>query len=372
MKIAILTFSSKKIPSPPDQIFAPGVLANDIAEGLIKRGHQVDLFAPSDSVTKANLISFDLVSAFSRFQKEMAEKPLLYNYLIEQHELFLYSQALEIIRKSGDYDLIHAHDFRRLMYFSNFIDRPIYYTYHGNPDDDLANEIDQRRMKRYLNNNFFIAPTHKQIELGRGLFNFVGVVPHGVNLDLYKFSEESQERLLFAGRMMVRKGPDVAIRVAKKLEIPLTLIGDPCQSEEDKIYFEQKVKPNFGPGIEFAGHVPFDQLGRHYGAAKALLVPIFWDEPFGMVMIEAMACGTPIVAFGRGSVPEIVEDGKTGFIVDPESGEDGFRDAVEKILRMDPEKYKEMRRNCRKAVEMKFSVDTMVDGYEKIFMQSKV
>lgn len=380
MKIAILTFSSKPIPSPKDRIFAPGVLANNLAENLIKRGHQVDLFAPKDSKTKANLMSFDLKSTYSQFKSIMEKNPVLYNYQVDQHELFQYSNALEIINR-GNYDIVHANDFRKLMYFSPFINRPIVYTYHGSPQDDISSEIEIARAKKYFANNLFVAISHRQTVLGNKYFNFIDVVHHGIDLNNFSYNSHSGDKLLFFGRIMERKGPDIAIKTAIKTGKELDIVGDYLQSEKDMDFFHKKVEPlvNNNKKIRFFSHVPYNKVANAYQDKKALLFPIQWEEPFGLVMIEAMACGTPVIAYARGSVPEVIKDGETGFIINSsekdkrgnfiikKTGLDGMIEAVKKIYAMPEAEYCQMRQNCRKHVEQNFTIEKMVDGYESVY-----
>jgi len=369
MKIAMISFSSKAVPSPKDRIFAPGVLVNDLCEELIKRGHKVDLFAPADSVTKANLISFDIKSAYEKYKELIVSDPVTYNYIVDQHDLYMYAKAIEKINHEGDYDIIHAHEFRKFMYFSSFTDVPIVYSYHGNPFDDAVLDIDKARLNKYFNNNFIIAATKRQIELGKKYLNFIGVVNHGVHLDWFPFNNAPKKDLLFVGRMMKRKGPDIAIKLADNLNLPITFVGDKIQSKKESEFFNKEVEPYFtNPKNKFVSHVKYDQMGKIYGDYKVLLAPISMDEPFGMIMIEAMACGTPVIAFKMGSVPELILDGKTGYIIKP-GDLNAMQKAIKNIYSMNDVEYLNLRKNCREHVEKHFSSKIMANGYEEKYAE---
>lgn len=365
LKIAILSFGSKPIPSPSDKIFAPGIIISAISDGLVERGHEVDLFAPSDSRTKANLISYGS-SVYSNYKELNNKNQMSFNDLIAEDELNMYSQSINVIKK-GNYDIINAHNYRRLMYFSDFLDQPIIYTYHGNPLEDIINDIDKRRAKRFYKNNLFIAISKQQKEIGKKYFNFIDVIPHGVDIVKYKFSNNYEEKLLFLGRIIERKGPDIAIKAAKNTNMPLIIVGQESADKQNRIYFERKVEPFLKSPNQFIGHVSFDQVNQYYKRAKALLVPIKWEEPFGLVMIEAMACGCPVIAFKIGSAPEIIKDGETGYLVDMEDGVQGFTNAIKKLNSLSPNEYSHMRKKCRERVEQCYTYEKMIDRYEELF-----
>jgi glycosyltransferase involved in cell wall biosynthesis len=158
---------------------------------------------------------------------------------------------------------------------------------------------------------------------------------------------------LWVGRIIPEKGPGKAIQATLQAEENLTLIGP----ETDDKYWHQEIKPFLSEQIKYIGHMPREKLYSYYQNAKALLVPIDWEEPFGLVMVEAMACGTPVIAFRRGSVPEVVVHGKTGFIVDTVSE---MADAMKKIHTID-------RHACRKHVEENFTLEKMSDNYDRVF-----
>jgi len=162
------------------------------------------------------------------------------------------------------------------------------------------------------------------------------------------------------GRISQAKGLDIAIKIAREMKIDLLIAGK-IVNPEAKIFFEKKVRPYLGKKIKFAGELKSEKDKSEFlGEAKAFLYPLQWEEPFGLAMIEAMACGTPVIAFRRGSVPEIVEHGKTGFVVS--DSVEALADAVGKIDRID-------RKATRQWVENNFSNEHMTDGYEKLYFE---
>jgi len=185
------------------------------------------------------------------------------------------------------------------------------------------------------------------------------------------------------GEMVERKGVREAILAAKKNKLKLVIAGRiPLETNQLKDYsfFQKYVKPELNRGyIKYEGEVASEKASELYGNAKATLFPIRWEEPFGLVMTESMSCGTPIIAFARGSVPEIIKDGETGFIVNSsrkdtrgnwiikKTGLAGMIEAINKIYDMSTDDYLEMRKNCRKHIEKNFTLEKMVDGYEKVY-----
>lgn len=370
LKIAEIAFSSKPIPSPKDRIFAPGIIINQISEGLTSLGHKVDLFAPSDSRTKANLISFNLKSEYSQLWHQESVNELKYNLRVIQSELYLYSAAFEKIKAEADYDVIHCHEYRQPIYFSNFLNQPIVYTYHGNPIGDISCKLDEMRSKRFWKNNLFVAISNKQRELGKKYFNFIETIHHGINLDHFNYQEKSNyKKALYAGRIIESKSPDMAIEAALATNTPIKICGDKGKSKKDLEYFNTKLNRYLDNKlVEFLGHVQHDQMAQHYSEAKFLLMPINWHEPFGLVMIEAIASGTPVIAFNMGSAPEIVQDGVNGYIVNIKEGVGGLVKAINKINQLTPEQYVAMRRACRNRAESVFSEEKMIKNYEKLFI----
>lgn len=184
------------------------------------------------------------------------------------------------------------------------------------------------------------------------------VVYNGINLSDFQFNPKGGDHFVWIARMNKHKGVENAIAAAEKMGAYLTLAGriDPTQEE----YFEKVIKPHLNDKIKYVGELSEAQLSDFYGPAKALLYPIEWEEPFGLVVAEAMACGTPVIAYRRGSMPELIEDGKTGFVID--SNIDELVKAMQKIDSID-------RSAVRRRVEEKFSKESMTDAYEKWYYE---
>jgi glycosyltransferase involved in cell wall biosynthesis len=186
--------------------------------------------------------------------------------------------------------------------------------------------------------------------------NWQATVHHGIPLNQYPFHERSGSYLAFVGRMSPEKRPDRAIEIAKRAGMPIKLAAKVDQV--DRAYFEEQVCPRLNePGVEFVGEIGETEKGRFLGKACALLFPIDWPEPFGLIMIEAMACGTPVIAFRHGAVAEVLQDGITGFIVS------SVEEAVSAVKRLD----ELSRRLCRKAFEQRFSSERMANDYLAVY-----
>ena len=199
--------------------------------------------------------------------------------------------------------------------------------------------------------------SHAQRRPFKGLgVTWAGTVYHGLPLAKYPFSPAQGSYLAFLGRISPEKRPDLAIALAKRVGIKLKIAAkvDPV----DQVYFDRDIKPLLDhPLIEFTGEISDDAKPDFLGRARALVFPIDWPEPFGLVMIEALACGTPVIARGCGSVPEVVLDGRTGFVVDTL---EEMEAAVKALDRID-------RAECRRDAVRRFSVERMVDCYESIY-----
>jgi glycosyltransferase involved in cell wall biosynthesis len=195
--------------------------------------------------------------------------------------------------------------------------------------------------------------------------NWVATIHHGIDLNEFTFVSTTGSYLAFLGRISEDKGLDTAIRTARRAGMPLKIaareplpIEGDRNTDQDRVYYEEVVRPLLDErGVEFIGEVGGREKDSFLGEAAALLFPIRWPEPFGLVMIEALACGTPVLALGAGSVPEVVEPGVSGFVCD---SEDALVDAVAELGRIN-------RANCRAEAEQRFSVAAMADSYEKVY-----
>lgn len=358
MKIALLV--PPYLPVPPKGYGGTERIVSYLADGLVKRGHEVTLFASGDSKTSAKLISI-FPEALGN-SGELKTKPL-YPLL----------QYIECFTRASQFEIIHNHAQYFAMPLSDLVKTPVVHTLHGTVVREEIPEDKSRTLDRFRNHNF-ISISNNQRE-GRPDLNWTATVYNGIKIEDYPFRSEKGNYLLWMGRIVAKKGPVEAIETAKRAGMPLKMAAaiDPI----DRPFYEEKVKPLIdGKNIQFLGEVDGKEKADLYGRAAATLYPISWHEPFGLVMAESMACGTPVIAYNEGSVPEVVEDGVTGYIIqapNPKSQipnklqipnlkiqKEGIEGLVEAVKRIGEIK----REDCRKRVEEKFTVEKMVEGYE--------
>lgn len=367
MRIAILASNVIRVPPGPKDVpkgssGATEHVVSKITEELVKRGHQVTLFASGDSKTKAKLVSVT--------PKATGKDPLIGIGPHESYEYTLISRAYQLA-KDGKFDIIHSHFDRKTAYYAPLAYIPTVSTLHS-PLDRVADIL-----KYFKHSQYYVSISNAQRKALPDL-NYVSTVYHGLDHLTYPFNEKGGNNLVFVGRIEPEKGVDIAVRVAKTLKIKLLLLG--WAKQKHLKYYNEKVKPFINKDMVH-GFISRTSLKRYLANARALIFPVAWEEPFGLVMIEAMASGTPVVAFARGSVPEVVKDGETGFIVNSsesdkrgnwivkKTGMEGLCEAVDKIYSLPQEEYSRMRVDSRKHVERNFTVEKMVDGYEKVYQR---
>ncbi|MBI4990952.1 glycosyltransferase [Candidatus Gottesmanbacteria bacterium] len=220
---------------------------------------------------------------------------------------------------------------------------------------------EKRQVLQTFKNHRFISISNNQ-RGGLPELNYVATVYNGIDTSEYTYVEKPRgDYLLWVGRITEKKGPLAAIEVSQKLKMPLVIAAavDPV----DRPYFEKIIKPKIdGKLITFVGELTQETLNNLYGNSVCTLFPINWHEPFGLVMIESMACGTPVVAYNIGSVSEVIAEGKTGYVVEVETGVDGLIHAVKNISGI-------QRGDCRSHVVERFSKEAMVEGYEAVYQR---
>lgn len=309
-----------------------------LARGLEARGHAVTLFAHGESATAGRLIPWPGKSSPSKLDVVRNAARL----------------ATEVA--SGAFDLVHS--FSRLAYLAPILPLPIpkLMTYQR-PISPMAVSLGHRLSGGSLEFTAISRWMTREVErMGRW-----HLVPNGVPLARYDFGQRvaRDAPLVFLGRLEEIKGPHLAIEVAKRCSAPLVLAGN--VPEAHRGWFEAAVAPHIdGDRIRYVGPVDDAQKNALLGSARALLMPILWDEPFGIVMAEAMACGAPVIGLDRGAVPEVVEHGVTGFV---ESTVDGLVEAMGRLPSID-------RRRCRARVERLYSEEAVVDGYLAVYSQA--
>ena len=308
-----------------------------LTEELVRAGHEVTLFASGDSSTRAHHVRCP--EAALRLAGESRD-PLIWHYLLLE----------EVVKRAAAFDIIHFHTDYLHFPLTRRMSTPHLTTLHGRLDlPDLPPLFEEFSEIPLVS----ISNEQRRPLLGA---NWLETVYHGIP-PIYRFQPEPKGYLAFLGRISPEKGIDRAIEIARRTGLRLRIAAKIDKADRD--YFA-RIKGLFNyPWIEFIGEISDEQKSEFLGGASALLFPINWSEPFGLVVIEAMACGTPVVAFRRGSVPEIVEDGKTGFIVDDIEG------AVKAVHRI-PEVS---RAHCREVFEQRFSVRRMAHEYTALYRQ---
>jgi glycosyltransferase involved in cell wall biosynthesis len=322
---------------PPPRYGGTERIVSYLTEELVRRGHRVTLYGTADSDTSAHLVP----CAPKALRLDPPHDPILRHFL-----------ELETVFAAADrFDVIHAHTDYLTLPFCRTTTTPTMLTLHGRLDlPELADLY-----ARYPDVPLVSISDSQRTAFGDRV-TWAGTVHHGIPVQSYPFSAASGDYLAFVGRVSPEKGLDLAIRVAEAVSLPLRVGAkvDPADQE----YFESVIRPLLAsPGVDFIGEVDEGTKAELLAGARALVFPIDWPEPFGLVMLEAMACGTPVIARPCGSVPEILADGVTGFLAD---GFDGLVEAVRSIDRLD-------RRACRAHVEAHFSVERMADRYETLY-----
>lgn len=324
---------------PPKYYGGTERVVSYLTEELVRQGHEVTLFASGDSVTSAHLAPACHRSL--RLDKHCIDTMAHHIVMLEQ----VYKQAEQ-------FDFIHFHVDYLHFPLSRRCRFPHLTTLHGRLDipdlEPLYKEFSEMPVVAISNAQRQPLPW----------INWQGTVYHGLPEDLYPFVEKPENYLAFLGRLCPEKRVDTAIEIAKRLEMPLKIAAK--VDKVDEVYFDTLVKPLLEhPLIEYVGEIGESEKGEFLGKATALLFPVDWPEPFGLVMIEAMASGTPVIARDRGSVQEVIEHGITGFICDE------VKDAVEAVKRISIFN----RRQCRKKFEERFSVARMARDYVTIYQR---
>ena len=312
-----------------------------LCDALVDLGHDVTLFASADAQTRAHLI------AVRDQALRLDPAPVQLKSDLAAHLTMLH----EVSRRIGRFDVLHFHlDMLHFPMFELHAEKTVT-TVHGRMDiKDLAEVYRQWNMFGLVSISDYQRRPLPQA-------NWIATVPHGLETSLFSACERpTRDYLAFLGRISPEKRPDVAIRIARRSGMKLRIAAKVDNADRD--YFEEVVKPLLDdPLIEYIGEVGEQEKSAFLGNARALLFPIDWPEPFGLVMIEAMACGTPVIAWKCGSVPEVVTDGVTGMIVDCE---DDALAALERVDALD-------RRRIRAEFEERFSATRMARAYQDVY-----
>lgn len=337
MKIAQIAPLAESV--PPRLYGGTERIVSYLTEELVRLGHDVTLFASGDSLTSAELVP--CARQAIRLDPGVKDPMPLHVAMLD-----------EVRRRADDFDVLHFHiDYLHFPLVRQFSARTVT-TMHGRLDlpdlETLFRRFDDVPLVSISDDQRRPVPP----------VNWVGTVYHGLPASLLPFRANPEgEYLAFLGRISPEKRPDRAIEIAARAGMPLKIAAkiDPV----DQAYWDEVIEPMVRrfPAVEFVGEINERAKADFLGNARALLFPIDWPEPFGLVMIEAMSCGTPVIAFRRGSVPEVIEDGVSGFVVD--TVEEAAA-AVQRLRAID-------RRNVRKAFELRFTADRMARDYVEVY-----
>ena len=360
LRVAMLASNVLRIPPTREYVpngwsGAPEWSVYGITEELVKKGLDITLFASGNSKTSAKLESIHPLDSYS--------DPMIGIKRHVDYEIELISHAYALAQK-GEFDIIHSHIPTRSASFSELARIPTVTTLHF-PLDTGEGGI----LKNMKNSQYHVSISNTQRESAPDL-NFVATVYHGVNTELISWGKQKEDYLVYAGRIVPEKGVDLAIEIAKRADKKLLILGSPVSEENG--FWKEKIRPNLNQrNIIYEGFKNRDEVLEYFKRAAAFIFPLQWSEPFGLVMIEAMACGTPVIAYNRGSVSEVVKDGETGFVInetgDKEKDLEAMVKAVNNLNKINP-------LDCRRHVEDNFNIrqeaENYLDLYKKIIDSS--
>jgi len=346
MRIAQLVSLQESV--PPKGKNGLEYVVHYLTEELVRRGHEVTLFATGDSVTSARLV-------------EVMPYPLsrgaLFDFSSTHYALMATAKAAEM---AGEFDIIHSHLGAPAYYFAELLETPIVETIHSAHTRLEAAEnleylkpylCDCRRREHKIH-RVFVSRNQQRCFSKRPNSS---VIHNGIGFEDFTFQSEKGDYFAYLGYLTPEKGAHLAIEAARRANVKLRLAGNYFGCED---YFKKKIKPHLRKGqIEYVGVLGPAERNVFLGNARALLFPIEWEEPFGLVMIEAMACGTPVIGFDRAAVGEVVKHGSTGVVVKDAAEMAG---AIRQIEAIDPAA-------CRRRAEKNFSASRMADKYERLY-----
>lgn len=332
---------------PPPKYGGTERIVHYLTEGLVERGHEVTLYACGTTQTKAKLVS-------------VYPRPLFRDGIPWWNVMYPLLNITDAFDHEKEFDIIHMHlnqgsDFMALPLCHTFKEK-VLFTLHFPYEFNKTWKGNTEVFKKYHDLNYLsISNSQRQ---GSENINWVDTVYNGVDTNLYKFNPIPKDYFLWLGKFNHDKGTREAVLAAKKAGVKLIVAGavDKLESEDYQYYLSTKEYID-GKTIQLMGEVSDEEKNELYGNAIALLNPIQWNEPFGLVMAEAMATGTPVISFQNGAAPEIIEDGKSGFLVN----------TVDEMVKRISEVSKIDRKACRKRIEENFTIDIMVNKYVEVY-----
>jgi glycosyltransferase involved in cell wall biosynthesis len=325
---------------------APGyggveAVVSALTETLVRRGHDVTLFCAPGSVSSATVVTL----------LEESHPDEIERSLYEVDHVGRAFDAIDSATGIDRFDVVHDHCGFAGLAMANRIDTPLVHTLHGPFMTETAAFYARHGHKATL-----VGISRAQLASAPSTLGPIGTIPNPLDLRAWPLQERKGDYLLWIGRVTPEKGPHRAIAVARAVDVPLVLAGviQPGQ----QAFFDAQVAPHIdGDRVRFVGEVGGSHKRSLFAGARGLLMPIRWDEPFGMVMVEALACGTPVIAFPEGAARELVIDGTTGFLVEDERG---MADAIGQLPRIDG-------RDCRAWVSRHCDVEVVADAYERTY-----
>lgn len=363
----ILLVSTLRRPVRRDVFASRSRVIYQLADGLQKHGHEITLLGTGDS-------KIPNVKIIPVIEKALINLPPVENDFLET-VAFQIQQAKKMIEIQDEFDIIHNHSYPDFFphILENELRKPLITTLHAVYDKAYMDQTLSLFKKSY-----FIALSEGYTKLYEKT-KFFSVVYNGIDPNLYKYEKNKDDYIFWLGRLplgrngdgtfMDPKGVKTAIRLAQRTGKRLLLAG----AVENPEFFKRDVEPYLNNQISWVGNVSSEQsvsienAVEYMQKAKVFLMTVDQPEPFGLVMAESMSCGTPVVGIDRGSVSEVVEDGKTGFVVPPEKGVEGLIQAVNNIYDMSAQEYNKMSKNARARVENNFTIDRMVLNYEATY-----
>jgi len=366
MKIAVI--ASNKLRITQNVGAGPEIFVYSFIKNFVKKkdGFEMTAFSSGDSDLPVPIESINKLSSIE--DENIGE---------EWHKLYEFMLLSKAFSQQNNFDAYHINigNGEVVFPFLNFVSKPIIITLHSSLYDSKG--------KKYLSmfsknrNVFFVSISQYQKNLIKDL-NYIDNIYHGIDTTEFEFSQTANEEAFWIGRGIPEKGLDVAFETLKYLKKPGVFFISLRQNHQDWVnnILSQK---NGNSQVQY--NTARGDVIEQYKKSKMLLFPIRWEEPFGLVMIESMACGTPVVAFARGSVPEIIKDGETGYIVNPsdndirgnwivkKTGLEGFKEAVARIYSLSQDDYLKMRFACRNHIETGFSINTMIEKYKNVYQK---
>jgi len=324
---------------PPSSYGGIESMIADLVAQLTSRGHEVTLLGAGRDLTPA-----------STFVPVFEEPPS--SRLGEALPEVLHAAAVSPILASREVDVVHDHSLAGPL-LARGGRTPTVVTMHGPVDAEHGD------IMAALGDTVHVVAISDAQRTDRRDINWVGTVYNSIDVEQYPFAAQKDDLVLWMGRFTPDKGPELAIDAALAAGVPIVLAGK-CSEPREQEFFDAEIAPRLGDGAEYVGEVGGRAKQELCARAQALVFPIQWEEPFGIVMLEALACGTPVVATARGSVPEVVEDGVNGVLLDADASVAEIGRAIHAAVAIDPAR-------CRASVRLRFTPQLMADGYEGVY-----